>query len=74
MVGLNIKPPICADLLVTWYELTFTVARKVILNLSFNTVEPSLRPHIQTTKISVKLGESHLCKSWVWGLAPKYSD
>ena len=65
MVGLDMKPPICADISVTWYELTFTVARKVILNLSFNTVEPSLRPHIQTTKIRVKLGESHLCKSWV---------
>ena len=31
MVGLDMKPPICADISVTWYELTFTVARKVIL-------------------------------------------
>lgn len=63
MVGLDMKPLICADILVTWYELTFTVAHRVILNLSFNTVEPSLRPHIHTTKLSVKLRESHLCKS-----------
>ena len=74
MVGLDMKPPIWADILVTWYELTFIVAHKVILNLSFNTVEPSLRPHLHTTKISVKLGESHLCKSWVKSVAPKYSD
>lgn len=50
MVGLDMKLLIFAHIinskrqfkktLFTWYELTFTVAHKVILNLSFNIAEP----------------------------------